>query len=191
MVMDPETDDMSHLLAAVAQHRDYEAFEKLFRHYAPRVKAYMARQARDNQAAEELMQETMMAVWNKAALFDPSRGNVSGWIFTIARNLRISAYRKDRRPEFDPTDPAFVPDDVPAADEEFEARQEADRLKRAMQDLPREQRELLQLSFFNEISHSTIAKDLNLPLGTVKSRIRMAFAKLRAALDDRLLEEGR
>ncbi|MDQ0455507.1 sigma-70 family RNA polymerase sigma factor [Rhizobium paknamense] len=182
---------MSHLLAAVARDRDKEAFETLFRHYAPRVKAYMARQARDSQAAEELMQETMMAVWNKAALFDPERGNVSAWIFTIARNLRVSAYRKDRRPEFDPQDPAFVPDDVPSADEEYQSRQEAERLRIAMQDLPSEQRELLQLSFFNEVSHSTIAKDLNLPLGTVKSRIRMAFAKLRAALDDRLMEDHR
>lgn len=182
--MKSETEDMSCLLAAVARERDVEAFETLFRHYGPRVKAYMARQARDQQAAEELMQETMMVVWNKAALFDPSRGNVSAWIFTIARNLRVSAYRKQNRPEFDPNDPAFVPDDVMPADQELESRQEADRLHEAMRQLPKEQLDLLQRSFFHEIPHSALAKEFGLPLGTVKSRIRMAFAKLRAALDD-------
>jgi RNA polymerase sigma-70 factor (ECF subfamily) len=184
MIMDVEIEDMPRLLVAVAQHRDVEAFETLFRHFAPRVKAYMARQARDSQLAEELMQETMMMVWNKAALFDPERGNVSAWIFTIARNLRVSAYRKAKRPEFDPTDPAFVPDDVAPADEELESRQEAERLHKAMQDLPKEQMELLQRSFFHEVPHSALAKEFNLPLGTIKSRIRLAFAKLRAALDD-------
>lgn len=182
--MEPDTTDFASLLQAVAEMRDVGAFERLFRHYGPRVKAYMARQC-DSQAAEELMQETMLAVWNKAALFDPTRGNVSAWIFTIARNLRISAYRKDKRPDFDPNDPAFVPDDEPAADQVFEAQQESDRLHLAMQSLPVEQRELLKLSFFEESSHSTIAEQLNLPLGTVKSRIRMAFAKLRASLEDK------
>nr|WP_250955676.1 sigma-70 family RNA polymerase sigma factor [Rhizobium sp. CG5] len=185
MVMDLETEDMSALLAAVGRDRSVEAFEKLFRYYAPRVRSYMARQSRDGQAAEELMQETMMMVWNKANLFDPQRGNVSAWIFTIARNLRVSAYRKDRRPDFDPNDPAFVPDDEAAADVQLEDRQEAERLHRAMLSLPQEQLDLLKRSFFNDASHSAIAKELDIPLGTVKSRIRMAFAKLRAALEDR------
>ncbi|MBC7149582.1 MAG: sigma-70 family RNA polymerase sigma factor [Rhizobium sp.] len=176
---------LSQMLAAVGQNKDIEAFEALFRHYGPRVRAYMAKLARDGQGAEELMQETMLAVWNKAHQFDPARGNVSSWIFTIARNLRIDAYRKEKRPVFDPTDPAFVPDDVPPADVEFEGRQEADRLRRAMETLPAEQLELLKLSFYNEASHSAIASKLGLPMGTVKSRIRLAFAKLRAALEER------
>jgi len=186
-----DTDDeisqrsLSQMLAAVGQDKDIEAFEALFRHYGPRVRAYMAKLARDGQGAEELMQETMLAVWNKAHQFDPARGNVSSWIFTIARNLRIDAYRKEKRPAFDPTDPAFVPDDVPPADVEFEGRQEADRLRRAMETLPAEQLELLKLSFYNEASHSAIATKLGLPMGTVKSRIRLAFAKLRAALEER------
>ncbi|GEO85299.1 RNA polymerase sigma factor [Ciceribacter naphthalenivorans] len=186
-----ETDDeisqqsLSHMLTAVGQKKDIVAFEALFRHYGPRVRAYMAKLARDGQAADELMQETMLAVWNKAHQFDPARGNVSSWIFTIARNLRIDAYRKEKRPVFDPTDPAFVPDDVPPADIEYEGRQQADRLHRALETLPSEQLELLKLAFFNEASHSTIAAELGLPMGTVKSRIRLAFAKLRAALEDR------
>lgn len=176
---------MPALLAAVGRDRDVAAFEILFRYYGPRVRSYMARLARDGQAAEELMQETMMAVWNKADQFDPARGNVSTWIFTIARNLRVDAFRKARRPDFDPNDPAFVPDDSPPADVELDERQEANRLYLAMAVLPLEQRELIKRAFFDDVSHSVIAADLGLPLGTVKSRIRLAFGKLRAALGDR------
>ncbi|MDQ0420407.1 sigma-70 family RNA polymerase sigma factor [Rhizobium sp. CRIBSB] len=184
-VEDLDQRNFSQLLAAVGRDRDIEAFETIFKYYGPKVRSYMAKLARDGQAAEELMQETMLAVWNKAEQFDPSRGNVSSWIFTIARNLRIDAFRREKRPVFDPTDPAFVPDDVPPADVEFEGRQEADRLRRAMETLPPEQLELLKMSFYREASHSTIAAELGLPMGTVKSRIRLAFAKLRAALEER------
>lgn len=173
------------LLKAVATERSVEAFEVIFRHFGPRVRIYMLRQVRDAQAAEELMQETMMTVWNKAALFDPARGNVSAWIFRIARNLRIDAHRRDKRPEFDINDPAFVPDDAPAADVQMEEVQDAERLHRALALLPKEQLDLLKRSFFDEVSHSAIAEQLGLPIGTVKSRIRLAFAKLRAALESR------
>jgi RNA polymerase sigma-70 factor (ECF subfamily) len=143
-------DEARALLEAVGRDRDMAAFEALFRHYGPRIKAYMVRLARDGSVAEELMQETMIAVWNKAAQFEPGRGNVSTWIFTIARNLRIDAYRKTRRPDFDPNDPAFVQDDSPPADAAVEERQEAERLRNAMAVLPQEQLELLRLSFFND-----------------------------------------
>ncbi len=179
------TDDMSGLLVSVGLNRDVEAFEVLFRHYAPRVKAYMARLSRDGAVAEELMQETMMVVWNKAAQFEPSRGNVSTWIYTIARNVRIDVYRRTRRPEFDLSDPAFVPDDAEPADKAFEQLQDAERLHRAMESLPAEQLDLLKRSFYEDSSHSAIAEALSIPLGTVKSRIRLAFAKLRAALEER------
>lgn len=184
-VDEKEPHNFSQLLASVGRDRDVEAFETIFKHYGPKVRAYMAKLARDGQAAEELMQETMLAVWNKASQFDPARGNVSSWIFTIARNQRIDAFRRAKRPVFDPSDPAFVPDDVPPADVEFEGRQEADRLRRAMATLPPEQLELLKMSFYREASHSAIAAELGLPMGTVKSRIRLAFAKLRAALEER------
>lgn len=173
------------LLAAVANARDVDAFEALFRLYAPRVRAYMARQCRDVQLAEELMQETLMTVWRKASLFDPARGNAEAWIFTIARNLRISAFRKTSHPAFDPSDPAFVPDGEVAPDIAYEQATEADRLREAMKALPPEQADLLRYSFFDEISHRALAQKLDLPLGTIKSRIRMAFAKLRVALEDR------
>lgn len=175
--------DMATMLVAVGARRDVEAFEVLFRHFAPRVKAYMARLAGDSLAAEELMQETMVAVWNKAERFDPAKGAASTWIFTIARNLRIDAFRRDKRPDFDPNDPAFVPDDVAPADEIFEAQEVSAQLHQAMATLPEEQIALLKLAFFEDNSHSAIAASLNMPLGTVKSRLRLAFTKLRAALD--------
>lgn len=177
-------DEACSLLEAVGRDGDIESFETLFRYYGPRVKAYMARLTRDPNVAEELMQEVMITVWNKAGQFEATRGNAGTWIFTIARNLRIDAYRKNRRPDFDVNDPAFVPDDTKSAENELADRQDATRLKDAMKDLPQEQIQLLMLSFFDDCSHSTIATKLNLPLGTVKSRIRLAFARLRAALED-------
>ncbi|WP_210204703.1 sigma-70 family RNA polymerase sigma factor [Mycoplana dimorpha] len=174
--------DMRELLCAVGSRRDIDAYEVLFRHFAPRVKAYMARMGGDSQLAEELMQETMIAVWNKADRFDPSKGAASTWIFTIARNLRIDAFRREKRPEFDPSDPAFVPDDMAPADAELDAREASEQLHEAIAALPEEQAALLKLSFFEDQSHSAIAARLNLPLGTVKSRMRLAFDKLRAAL---------
>lgn len=180
---DKAAEYMSEMLCAVGKQRDVAAFEVIFRHFAPRVKGYMIRLAGDGPLAEELMQETMVAVWNKADRFDPVRGGVSTWIFTIARNLRIDAFRRENRPNFDQNDPAFVPDEVPQADMEIEERQASDQLHRAIAQLPAEQITLLRLSYFEDHSHSAIARILNIPLGTVKSRMRLAFAKLRAALD--------
>lgn len=182
---DLSQDEMVRLLSIVGRDRSVDAFEAIFRFYAPRIRTFMAVKTRDRQAAEELMQETMTAVWNKAAQFDPARGNVAAWIYTIARNVRIDAYRR-RRPEFDVNDPAFVPDDVASADQDFQQLQEAQLLRGAMATLPEEQIDVLRRAFFDEASHSTIARDLGVPLGTVKSRIRLAFAKLRSALDGQL-----
>lgn len=176
--------ELSRLLAAVGQSRDVNAFEAIFRYYGPRVRSFMAMKTRDTQLAEELMQETMTAVWNKAVQFDPGRGNVSAWIFTIARNQRIDAFRR-RRPAFDENDPAFVRDNEPPADVELEGRQDAELLRKAMETLPPEQLDVLKRAFFDEASHSAIAEDMGIPLGTVKSRIRLAFDKLRTTLEGR------
>lgn len=173
--------DMSALLARIGRTRSVDDFEALFRHFAPRVKAYMARTGSAG-AAEELMQETMVAVWNKAALFDPGRGAAATWIFSIARNLRIDAYRRDKRPEFDPEDPALVPAAEPAPDGRIEASQSARLVRAALLALPPDQARIMRLAFFEDNSQSAIASALKLPLGTVKSRMRLAFAKLRAVL---------
>ncbi|HWU61340.1 MAG TPA: sigma-70 family RNA polymerase sigma factor [Ensifer sp.] len=183
-VKEPDKDELSACLLAVGARKDIQAFEVLFRHFGPKIRAFMLKRGGNRQQAEELMQETMMMMWNKAALFDPARGSVSSWIFTVARNVRIDAFRKTNRPEFDPNDPAFVPDPEPAADHVYEAGQEAERLRGALVKLPPEQADLLRLSFYEEISHSAIAERMNLPLGTVKSRIRLAFSRLREILGD-------
>lgn len=181
---DPSPVELIRLLVTVGRDREVESFETIFRYYAPRVRSFMALKTKDRQAAEELMQETMVAVWNKAAQFDPARGNVSAWIFTIARNIRIDAYRR-KRPVLDANDPVFVPDNSPSADIEFEQMQDARLLREAMETLPAEQLDVLKRAFFDDVSHSTIAEDLGLPIGTVKSRIRLAFEKLRNALEGR------
>ncbi len=181
----PDGDDFTARLVVVGTDANLDAFEALFRHFGPKIRAFMMKRSADRQLAEELMQETMMTVWNKAAQFDPARGSASSWIFTIARNVRVDAYRKSNRPEFDPNDPAFVPDAPMPADTMMELGQDAERLHAAMANLPDEQVELLKLSFFEEASHSAIAETLGLPIGTVKSRIRLAFSKLRDALGER------
>lgn len=170
-----ESQDMVALIQMVGTKRDVGAFETIFRHFAPRVRAYMARLSADAQTAEETMQETMIAVWNKAGQFDPSKGALSTWIFTIARNHRIDAFRREKRPEFDPNDPVFVPDEIVQADAKIQAKQASQQLHEAMAKLPEEQIALLKLSYFEDHSHSAIATKLNIPLGTVKSRMRLAL----------------
>ncbi len=128
----------------------------------------------------------MLAVWRKAGLFDPAKASASTWIFTIARNLRIDAIRKERRPEPDPTDPSLLPEAERSADETIDWAQAEDRLRAAIAELPREQSEVIELSFLAEKPHSLIATELGLPLGTVKSRIRLAMARLRVALGERV-----
>jgi len=168
------------LLVAVGTNGDVEAFEALFRHFAPRIKAYLSRGGAAS--ADELMQEAMLIVWRRAALYDPSKGSAAAWIFAIARNLRIDAYRREKRPEFDPSDPALVPDGEEPADMRLAASEDAERLKQALTQLPPDQAEVLNRSFFSDQSQSEIAAELKVPLGTVKSRMRLAFAKLKAAL---------
>jgi len=170
------------LLVRVGGARDRAAFEMLFRHFAPRIKAYLLRLGAGAPMAEDLAQEAMLAIWRKAALFDPAKASAATWIFTVARNLRIDALRRERRPEFDPNDPAFVPEAEPAADAGMERADEDARLREAMTRLSPEQAKVVELSFFADKPHSIIAKELGLPLGTVKSRLRLAMTHIRAAL---------
>lgn len=181
---DVDPAELARLLVTVGEHRNVKAFEALFRFYAPKVRAFMAMKTKDRQAAEELMQETMTSVWTKAAQFDPDRGNASAWIFTIARNIRIDAYRR-KRPALDLDDQALMPEEAPQADWELEKTQEAKLLQNALATLPPEQQDVLKMAFFEDKPHSAIAEQMGLPLGTVKSRIRLAFSKLRDALEGR------
>jgi RNA polymerase sigma factor (sigma-70 family) len=179
-----ENDHVASCLVAVAQTRDVAALRKIFTLYSPRIRAYLIKHTRDPQAAEDLVQEVMLAVWRKAEQFDPMRGSASAWIFAIARNTYIDAWRRQKRPELDMNDPALVGDPEPGPSDLMVQRQRQDAVLKAMQTLPQDQVDLIKLSFFEEASHSTIAKKLSLPVGTVKSRIRLAFGRLRLALED-------
>lgn len=178
------TPDLVGMVIAVSERRDRAAFSGLFAHFAPRVKAYLIRHGATNEAAEELAQETLLRVWRKAHLFDPSVAAPSTWIFRIARNLRIDRIRRERRPEFDPEDPALVREADPAADQIIETDQEGARVRAAIDMLPPDQKQAILLSFFEDKPHREIADELGLPLGTVKSRIRLAFARVRQTLGD-------
>ena len=132
------------------------------------------------------MQETMVAVWNKCALYDASKGAASSWIFAIARNQRIDAYRRDRRPEFDLDDPALVADPDPLADRAMETAQIGRSIRGALKDLPDGPGRSAAPAYYEDKSQTEIADALKLPLGTVKSRMRLAFAKLRHSLSGEL-----
>lgn len=178
------TESMDALLIAVGDHRDRAAFARLFQHFGPRVKAYLMRLGAQSDQAEEIMQEAMVMVWRRAETFRPEQASASTWIFTIARNKRIDSLRRTRRPELDPEDPALIPSAPEAADRMIETAQSADKIKAALSKLPEEQRELIYLSFYEEKPHSEIAADRGLPLGTVKSRLRLAMVRLRKELGD-------
>lgn len=179
-----EPAQLNAFVVAVGRARDRAAFKMLFDHFAPRVKGYLMRLGAGNAVAEDLAQEAMLTLWRKAELFDPTKASASTWIFTIARNLRIDAIRKERRPELDPNDPSLQPEAERPADDGMDWAKAEDRLRAAMTELPREQALIIEMSFLSEKPHSMIATELGLPLGTVKSRIRLAMARLRQALGD-------
>lgn len=160
--------------------RDQAAFAAVFAHFAPRVKAFLIKAGLDAAQAEECAQEVMAAVWHKAHQFDPSRATLSTWIFTIARNRRIDVLRKDRRPE--PEDLAWGPEAEPAQDDIVALQQETEHLGTALAALPEKQRELIEKAYFADLSHREIAEVTGLPLGTIKSRIRLALDRLRHSL---------
>jgi RNA polymerase sigma-70 factor (ECF subfamily) len=172
------------LLLRVAQSRDRDAFQELFAHFAPRVKAYVMRLGASDQAADDLAQEAMLTVWRKAGLFDPARASASTWIFTIARNLRIDLIRRERQPRFDQDDPTLAPAPETGAEESASARDRDEALRAALAALPAEQGEIVRLSFYSGKPHGEIAETLKIPLGTVKSRLRLAMARLRTALGE-------
>ena len=178
--------EMSSCLQKIGEARDRAAFEVVFRFFAPRVKAYLMKSVREPNASEELMQETMVQVWRKAGQFDPAKASASTWIFAIARNLRIDAYRKDKRPEIDINDPALVPEPEQQPDDWVQGQQASARIRLAMADLSSAEQAVLRLAYFEDKAQSAIAEQLQIPLGTVKSRLRLAFGKLRRALEPTL-----
>jgi RNA polymerase sigma factor (sigma-70 family) len=171
------------LILAIGERQDRSAFGALFAHFAPRVKAYLARTGTDSATADELTQEVMLLVWRKAARFDPRQANASTWIYTIARNKRIDRFRRERRVELDGDDPTFAPETEPLPDRQLELAEDAQSLAGAVSMLPVEQAVLLRMAFYEGKSHSMIATETGIPLGTVKSRLRLALARLRDRIE--------
>jgi len=167
-------------LKRIQADQDQRAFAELFAHFAPRVKAFLMKSGASPSMAEECTQEVMATLWHKAHLFDPSRASVATWIFTIARNKKIDALRKQRRPE--PENLDWGPEAEPEAADILVLQQESQQLTEAMTALPSQQRELIEKAYFGDLSHSEIAAETGLPLGTIKSRLRLALSKLRQTM---------
>ncbi|MBC7153039.1 MAG: sigma-70 family RNA polymerase sigma factor [Rhodobacteraceae bacterium] len=170
-------DDWNDLMMRIRDDRDMAAFADVFRHYGPRVKGFLMKSGAGSALAEELTQDVMATVWHKANQFDPERAGVATWIFTIARNRRIDALRKSRRPE--PEDLPWGPEPEPDQADAISLQQETRRLGAALAALPKAQRDLIERAYFGDLSHSEIAAETGLPLGTIKSRLRLALEKLR------------
>ena len=187
LAADVEQTEWSALVFRVRDHQDKAAFAALFRHFAPRVKAFLMKSGASEALAEECAQDVMATLWQKARLFDAERASVATWVFTIARNRRIDALRKSRRPE--PEDLPWGPEPEPDQAEVLEAQQETERLGKALAQLPLKQRVLIERAYFGDLSHSEIAAETGLPLGTIKSRIRLALDRLRQQMDVKATEK--
>jgi len=173
-------------MVAVALHHDREAFSCLFVHFGPRLKGWLWRTGSSMDEAEEIAQDTFVNLWRKASQFDASRANVGSWLFTIARNLRIDRRRAvhDTWASLDDTEVQGVADSAVGQEESLNRLQLDERVRAAMLRLTDDQRELVKLSFYEDMSHSRIAAELKLPLGTVKTRLRRAATLLRGLLEE-------
>ncbi len=178
--------DMNALLARVASGADRAAFAALYGFFAPRVKAYLTRIGVSAGEAEDLTQEVLAKVWRKAAQFDPAKASAATWIYTIARNQRIDAMRRNAKPALDPDDPAFLPAEEPSADQSLERAERDSKIRSIFAMLPRNQQDVVALHFYEDHPHAAIAARLGLPLGTVKSRLRLAFSRIKRELGDSL-----
>jgi len=172
------------LLVRVRDAQDRAAFAALFRHFAPRIKGFLMKSGTPAPVAEDCAQEVMAVVWQKAHLFDPARASVATWVFTIARNRRIDLARRVRP---DPEDLPWGPEPEPDQDEALILQQETERLGAAMALLPQKQRDLIERAYFGDLSHTEIADETGLPLGTIKSRIRLALERLRQQMTESTL----
>lgn len=174
-------DDHALHLKAIAERADEAAFAALFAHFAPRVKAFLIRAGAAHDVAEDCVQDVMATVWRKAGQFDPSRASAATWIYTIARNRRIDLLRREKRPE--PDDLPWGPEPEPDQEDVLALQQDTERLGAALRALPTDQRTLLERAYFGDLSHGEIARITGLPLGTIKSRIRLAIEKLRRTMN--------
>ncbi|MGV3549955.1 sigma-70 family RNA polymerase sigma factor [Rhizobium sp.] len=183
----PSPDELAELMTRIAVHGDKQAFAALFRFYAPRLKSFLGKQGHGDNECEDLVQETMLNIWRRASSFDPLKAGVSTWIYTIARNAGIDRRRREGRgaswrelTEYDDTDPD------PSVEQRMIASESESRVRVALTGLPVEQADVIRMTFYGEDPQADIARTLGIPLGTVKSRVRLALARLRKTMDDGL-----
>ena len=176
-------DHLAQALNRVAQFRDRQAFAILFDYFAPRIKSFLMRKGSSSEQAEDLVQEALVAMWSKAALYSPEKGSVATWAFTIARNLRIDRLRRERAQLYQTLEDFDAEDETPSAHDAMARAQEDTAVGRALAQIPAEQRELLILSYVDDVPQSEIARRLQIPLGTVKSRMRLGYQRLRILLE--------
>jgi RNA polymerase sigma-70 factor (ECF subfamily) len=176
---------MSDLLSQIATQRSDEAFRRLFDEFGPRIRDYMRRRGADAPTAEELAQETLLTVWRKASLYSSDKGTPESWIFTIARNLRINRLQREIVwQELSNEQADAIPSEDAAPDDRVAERQRQARVQAVLTELPPDQRGVITLAFIEGLSQHEIARRLSLPLGTVKSRMRLAYQRVRNTLED-------
>lgn len=173
--------DLSDMLASLAETKDKQVYIRLFRHFAPKVKAYIVRLGLVDTTAEELMQETMLSVWRKSHMYNRSKASASTWIFTLARNQSIDWMRKQKYPEYSLEEWHEEPDE---STDKGAQSVTTDRMLKSIERLPENQAQVIYMSFFEGRSHSDISDRLGIPLGSVKSRIRLASEKLKTMWRD-------
>ncbi len=178
------TETLESLAVKVAENRDKHAFRLLFAHFAPRIKSFLLKQKVSDVVAEDLTQEVMVTVWQKAHLYDPQKARLSTWLFRIARNKFIDKVRRQKYIEVDVDDHVHSMEASEKTDTPVIQMQDRSRIMTALDALKPDLRTVIELSFYQDLSHSQISEQLGLPLGTVKSRIRIAFQKLRVELGE-------
>jgi RNA polymerase sigma-70 factor (ECF subfamily) len=180
----PLPEELAAWMVAVGRSQDRDAFARLHRHFAPKLAGWMARAGVGPAQVEDIVQDCMVALWRKAPLYDPAQASVSTWIFTICRNLRVDHARRRANRDMLPLEDWDDMDDSPDGEGALIAAESETQVREALAQLPLEQKQVLIEAYFADKPQSAIAQELGLPLGTVKSRLRLALAKLRARLED-------
>jgi len=178
----PAQQELQGWVSAIANLRCRHAFSDLFEFFGPRLKTYFMKTGLTGEQAEDIVQDVMIQVWRKADQYSEDRASVSGWIFMIAKSRMIDGLRKTRAPELDPEDPILQPKPQAQPESSLQIKETTGQLRDLIRDLPEEQQAVLRASFYQGLSHSEIAKRFELPLGTVKSRLRLAVASMRDEL---------
>lgn len=176
-----DEEDRTQLLWQVGQTRSVAAFEALFQYYGPRLKKYLQQLGSPADVADEIFQDVMINVWRKAQLFDRGRATATTWIYRVARNRRIDRFRRIMTRTIDPSDPTFLPMDAVSPEVQRDTVHVQRELRFRLSMLSHSEQTVLSLAYYKGLSHAEIANALSMPLGTVKSRIRVSFEKLRKA----------